>query len=73
MAAIGQKMANRVWKGVYPFFYSCTPFMRKVDNGKNGGERGKMIQMEIVVSNVITSRPPEWQLIATIITHAPVF
>ena len=47
MAARGPKMADGVWKGVYPevfershhlllikFFEPPTPFMRKVNNGK---------------------------------------
>ena len=52
-AAGGPKMATGVWKGVYPqvfgrsrqllqnkFFDRSTPFMRKVDDGGNGGNMG---------------------------------
>ena len=69
------KMANGVWKGVYPlvfgrsrqlslnkFFDPSTPSMRKVDDGEKRKEKRKKrkkIMTFIVATNVIASRPPK--------------
>ena len=71
MAASGPKMADGVWKGVYPsffghskqlslnkFFDPSTPSMRKVDNGEEKRKKKKIMTF-IVATNVIASRPPE--------------
>ena len=51
----GPKMANGVWKGVFPWVFGCTkqlslnkffdpstPSMRKVDDGEKRKEKGKI-------------------------------
>ena len=74
---VGPKMADGVWKGVYPkvfghskqlslnkFFDPSTPSMRKVDDGEKKEE--KRIMMIIVATNVIATRPPGRQLLMPI-------
>ena len=67
MAARGPKMADGVWKCVYPlvfghsrqlsqnkFFDSSTPSMRKGDDGE---KKKKKIKTFLMATNVVASRP----------------
>ena len=70
------KMADVVWKGVYPwvirhptfakyFFFYLRTSITKVDNIEDDTGKKKIIKMEIVITKVVASQPPDRQTAAT--------